>query len=74
MPTLVGYRAKLPVPGMAALLENLILLRYREQRGVLRRVIAVIKTRDFAFDPAVRSFGIGSHGIEIKEGGPRRRL
>ena len=57
-----------PADGISPLLENLLLMRFVEHRGSLRRVISVLKTRDSGFDPRIRDFTIGARGIEIGSG------
>jgi circadian clock protein KaiC len=54
-----------PVRGLSPLLENLVLLRFVELHGDVLRALSVIKMRDSAFDPAIRTFLVSEHGIEI---------
>lgn len=61
----MGTATELPSKGLSALLEGLILMRYTELDGRVRRLISVTKIRDSGFDPSLREFTITSHGIEI---------
>jgi len=47
--------------------DNILLLRHVELDGQLERIISVIKIRDSDFDPAVRRYRIGVHGLTIGE-------
>ena len=61
----MGTATELPSEGLSSLLEGLILLRYTELEGRVRRLVSVTKLRDSAFDPGLREFEITSRGIEI---------
>ena len=56
---------KAPVRGLSPLLENLLLLRFVELHGDIRRVLSVVKMRDSGFDHALREFVVSPHGIDI---------
>lgn len=45
-----------PIPGMSAVFDNLVLFRYVELEGRVRRVLSVTKVRDSAYDDKVRLF------------------
>jgi circadian clock protein KaiC len=66
----MGTATELPEKGLSSLLEGLILMRYTEIDGVIRRVVSVTKIRDSSFDASLRQFNITPHGIEV--GGPIR--
>jgi len=61
----MGTATELPSKGLSSLLEGLILMRYTEIDGRIRRVVSVTKIRDSGFDPRLRVFEIGPRGIEI---------
>lgn len=61
----LGTASELPDKGLSSLLEGLILMRYTELDGRVRRLVSVTKIRDSAFDPGLREFEITSRGIEI---------
>ena len=63
----LGTASELPSKGLSSLLEGLILMRYTELGGRIRRVVSVTKIRDSGFDPTLREFEITSRGIEIGE-------
>jgi circadian clock protein KaiC len=61
----MGTATELPNKGLSSLLEGLILMRYTELEGRIRRVISVTKIRDSAFDPNLREFTVTPRGIEV---------
>lgn len=63
----LGTATELPSKGLSSLLEGLVLMRYTELGGRLRRVMSVTKIRDSGFDPRLREFEITARGIEIGE-------
>ena len=63
----MGSATELPSKGLSSLLEGLVLMRYTELEGRIRRVISVTKIRDSGFDPSLREFEITGRGIEIGE-------
>jgi circadian clock protein KaiC len=63
----LGAATELPEKGLSSLLEGLILMRYTELEGRIRRVVSVTKIRDSAFDPGLRVFEVTPRGIEIGE-------
>jgi circadian clock protein KaiC len=56
---------QLPGNGLVSLLEGLILMRYAEIEGRLRRLISVAKMRDSDFDPYLHEFRMTAGGIEV---------
>ena len=51
----------------AAIADNTLLLRHVELEGQLQRVLAVVNTRDSAFDPSVRRFTVETGGLKVGE-------
>lgn len=51
---------------VSPLSDNVVLLSYLRDEGVLRRTMTVIKTRASRHDPAIRQFLIGAHGIVLE--------
>lgn len=47
---------EVPIPGMSAVFDNLVLFRYVQHQGRVRRVISITKVRDSAYDDRVRLF------------------
>lgn len=58
---------KAPVKGVSPLLENLIVLRFVELHGDIRRALSVIKMRDSDFDGMIQGFRVSPKGIEITD-------
>ena len=63
--TLVGPELRVPLTAVSVALDNLVLLRYVELGARLQRFVSVLKTRESAFDPAIRGLAIGSDGITV---------
>lgn len=62
---ILGASMELPSKGLSSLLEGLVLLRYAEVEGRVRRLISVTKIRDSEFDPFLREFTVGARGMEV---------
>jgi hypothetical protein len=52
--------------GLAAILDNMILLRYVEVASEMRRVIGIIKWRGTNHDRSLREFHITAHGFKVE--------
>lgn len=65
VPTVEGTGLDLPLPETAAVIDNVILLRYVEPRSRLHRLVSVLRVRESGFDPGVREFTITDRGIEV---------
>ncbi len=64
---LVSPRIEIPIDGVSALAENLILLRHVELRAQLYRLISILKVRDHAYDGAIREFRITDRGLTVAD-------
>lgn len=62
---ILGSSMELPSKGFSSLLEGLILMRYSEVEGQVRRLISITKIRDSGFDPFLHEFQITDHGMQI---------
>lgn len=62
---LFGPEVETPVKGLSALVENHLFLRQLEWKGELRRVLAILKTRESGHDPSLRELVIGDSGIQL---------
>ncbi len=65
---LFGPEVETPVKGLSALVENHLFLRQVEWKGVLRRVLVILKTRESGHDPSLRELIIEDGGLKL---GPR---
>jgi circadian clock protein KaiC len=54
-----------PIEGLSALADNLILLRQVELRSQLYRLLSILKVRASDYDTAIREFQITNQGIEV---------
>ncbi|MEJ7597767.1 MAG: ATPase domain-containing protein [Kofleriaceae bacterium] len=66
-PDLLGPRLEMPIGGISALAENLILLRHLELRSHLRRLITILKVRDHGYDSTIREFQITDQGVVVAD-------
>lgn len=62
---LFGPEVETPVKGLSALVENHIFLRQLEWKGELRRVLAILKTRESGHDPSLRELIIDDRGLHL---------
>jgi circadian clock protein KaiC len=67
-PRLFGTEVELPMTGVSAVAENMLLMRLVEQQGRLRRTLAALKVRDSDFEPSLMGFAIGPAGIALTPG------
>ena len=65
VPDILGTAVRAPVSDVSG--ENLILLRFIEQRSRMHRLIALLKVRDSDFDASLHEFVITNNGVEIKD-------
>ncbi|MFL5345056.1 MAG: RAD55 family ATPase [Hyalangium sp.] len=65
MRVLFGPEVETPVKGLSALVENHLFLRQLEWKGELRRVLAILKTRESGHDPGVRELLITDRGLQL---------
>ncbi|MGY2049430.1 RAD55 family ATPase [Methylobacterium sp. JK268] len=73
---LTGHVAGLPLSGVSlrgasAITENILLMRFVEQRSLLHRMVSVIKARDSAIDQRLRCFSIRPGGLAVEDGPER---
>jgi circadian clock protein KaiC len=66
-PDLVGSGIEIPIDGVSALADNLLLLRHVELRSQLYRLISILKVRDHAYDGAIREFQITDRGVVVAD-------
>jgi circadian clock protein KaiC len=60
-----GPSIVVPVRGISAITQNIVLLRHVEVRSELRRLIAIIKIRDSEYDPSIRELKITDNGVVV---------
>ncbi|MDQ3617266.1 MAG: recombinase RecA [Pseudomonadota bacterium] len=66
VPDILGPAPRVPVDDASSLAENMILLRFVEQRSRLHRLVSVLKVRDSDFDPTLYEFRLTNSGMEIE--------
>jgi circadian clock protein KaiC len=64
---IVGSGIEVPIDGVSALADNIILLRHVELRSQLYRLISILKVRDRAYDGAIREFQITDRGVVVAD-------
>jgi circadian clock protein KaiC len=64
-PNLVGPEITLPIGGISALAENMVLLRFAEYRARLYRLMSLVKVRGGGFDHRLREFEISEAGVRV---------
>jgi circadian clock protein KaiC len=64
-PQIFSTEMVVPMDGVSVVSENLILLRYVEIDGALRRLLAILKVRDSAFDSRLQEMTVGANGIVV---------
>jgi circadian clock protein KaiC len=64
-PRIFSTEMSVPIDGVSIVSENLIMLRYVEIDGALRRLLAILKVRDSAFDAHLQELAISPHGITV---------
>jgi len=62
---LFGREIEVPITGMSAATQNIILLRHIEHRATLRRVVAILKVRDDDYDGRIRELRITDDGLVL---------
>jgi circadian clock protein KaiC len=60
-----GSTLEVPLEGLEGLVDNVLLLRYVEQRSRVQHVLSVVKMRDSAYRPQQCRFTITSHGFKL---------
>ena len=66
-PDIVGSGIEVPIDGVSALADNILLLRHVELRSQLYRLISILKVRDRAYDGAIREFQITDRGVVVAD-------
>jgi circadian clock protein KaiC len=65
-PDLLGTSDLVRLPPYAGAMDNILLMRFAERGGRLRRLLSVLKVRDSEFDHTVREYAIGAGGIRVQ--------
>ena len=65
VPDLLGPVVRVPLDDASSLAENLISMRFVEQRARVHRLISVLKVRDSDFDPSIYEFKLTNTGLDI---------
>ena len=62
---LFARNIEVPINGLSAATQNIILLRHIEHRASMLRVLAILKVRDDDYDARMREFRITDDGIRL---------
>jgi circadian clock protein KaiC len=55
--------------GLEALIDNLVLLRYVEQRSQMYRLLSILKMRESDYESSLREFSISPGGVRVSRDG-----
>jgi circadian clock protein KaiC len=64
---LFGPQIEVPLHGVSATTQNIVLLRHVELSAQLYRMISILKLRDSDYDSAIREFRITERGIDVAD-------
>jgi len=64
---LIGPDLNLPIDGVSAMSENMIVLRYAEYQAQLCRLLSIMKVRGGGFDATLREFRIDGKGVRLSD-------
>jgi circadian clock protein KaiC len=64
---LFGRDIEVPITGLSAATQNIILLRHVEHRAEMRRVLTILKVRDDDYDGRMRELRITDEGIVLTD-------
>lgn len=62
---LFARNIEVPINGLSAATQNIMLLRHIEHRSAMLRVLAILKVRDDDYDPRMRELRITDEGIRL---------
>jgi circadian clock protein KaiC len=62
---LFASRLEVPIHGLSAATQNIIVLRHIEHRAAMLRVMGILKVRDDDYDGRMRELRITDHGIRL---------
>ena len=62
---LFGRNIEVPITGLSATTQNIILLRHIEHRATMLRVMGILKVRDDAYDGRMRELQITDTGLVL---------
>jgi circadian clock protein KaiC len=62
---IVGVNFDMPMAELSAVMDNALHLRYVEEKGELKRLIAILKVRARMYDHALREFRITPEGMSV---------
>jgi len=62
---LIGPKIDVPIEGISALADNLIMLRHVEVRSRLHRAVSILKVRDHGYDSRIRELTISDDGVAV---------
>lgn len=62
---IAGINFDLPMPELAAVMDNVLHLRFVEQKSELHRMVAILKMRAGPHDHAMREFRVSAKGLEV---------
>lgn len=65
--SILGEVIDAPASDLSGIVDNLLLVRFAETDGELKRHLSILKVRDSAYDPALLELVIGNQGIDVRK-------
>jgi circadian clock protein KaiC len=62
---LLARDVEMPISGVSAIVENLVMFRFVELDARLYRMLSIVKVRDSDYDPSFRQFAISERGMDL---------
>lgn len=65
--SLLGGEINAPAPDLSSVVDNLLVLRFLQERAELKRQLSILKIRDNPYDPALLEVTISEQGLDVKK-------
>jgi circadian clock protein KaiC len=65
--SLFGGEINAPAPDLSSIVDNLLVLRFLQERAELKRQLSILKIRDNPYDPALLEVTISDQGLDVKK-------
>jgi circadian clock protein KaiC len=63
----LGGEVNAPAPDLSSIVDNLLVLRFLQERAELKRQLSILKIRDNPYDPALLEVTISEQGLDVKK-------
>lgn len=65
--SLLGIEVDAPAPDLSSIVDNLLVMRFVEEPGELKRQLSILKIRDNPYDPSLLQVCISDRGLDVKK-------